>query len=86
MIQLPNKEIPGGTLHISIPLQALSNQDQGMNGVIDNRHGINILWHGKHRSRNQVHFTLHSPSHLGIATVICVALYLYNKIVVELSR
>ena len=59
MIQLPNKEISGGTLHISIPLQALSYQDQGMNGVMDNRHGINILWHGKHRSSNQVYFTLH---------------------------
>ena len=32
---------------------------QGMNGVMDNRHGINILWHGKHRSKNQVYFTLH---------------------------
>ena len=58
MIQSPNKEISGGTLHISVPLQGLSNQDQGMNGVIDNRHGINILWYGKHRSKNQVYFTL----------------------------
>ena len=60
MIQLPNKEISGGTLHISVPLQGLSNQDQGiMNGVMDNRHGINILWHGKDRSKNQLYFTLH---------------------------
>ena len=59
MIQLPNEEISGGTLHPSVPLRGLSNQDQGMNGVMDNRHSINIQWHGKHRSKNQVYFTLH---------------------------
>ena len=59
MIQLPNKEISEGTLHISAPLQGLCNQDQGMNGVMDNRHGINISWHGKDCSKNQVYFTLH---------------------------
>ena len=56
MIQLPNKESSGGTLHLSVPLQGLSNQDQGMNGVMDNRHGINIQWHGKQRSKNQVYY------------------------------
>ena len=61
MIQLPTKEISGGTLHVSVPLQGLSNQDQGMNGVMDNRHGyrINILSHGKDCSKNQVYFALH---------------------------
>ena len=58
MIQLLHKEISGAYTSRS-PLQGLSNQEQGMNGVMDNRHGINILWHGEHRSKNQVYFTLH---------------------------
>jgi len=84
MIQLPNKEISGGTLHLSVPLVQRKSRDKRCDGQIV----MVLTFSGMVNSaaRAIIRSTSNHSSHLGIARVTGAGFYLYYMIVVELSR
>ena len=75
--------ISAGTLPILVPLVHRT-KTKVWTMWWTNRHGFDILCHGKSSQHAQESGLLYS-SHLGIARVTCATLYLYYMIAAELS-